>query len=162
MKISNHLSSSCLLATLLLGTAPFAAAESLLEHVEGAGDFSILLEALETSGFREVLDGAGPYTLFAPNDAAFNKLRPATLKILLSPGNREQLADMMRYHVVEGNVDLTAAAAGQETVISMLGQPIALGNADGISLNDESLVIQSGIVTDNGVIHVIDSVIFPE
>jgi len=160
MKISNHLSSSCLLTAALLGTAPFAAAESLLEHVEGTGDFSILLEALETSGFRQVLDGAGPYTLFAPNDAAFNKLRPATLKIMLSPGNREQLAEIMKYHVVEGNVDLTAA--GQETVISMLGQPIALGNADGISLNDESVVIQSGIVTDNGVIHVIDSVIFPE
>jgi uncharacterized surface protein with fasciclin (FAS1) repeats len=162
MKLSHTIIAKALLATALTGSAQFSAAESLIEHVEGTGEFTILLEALETAGLKEVLNGAGPYTLFAPNDAAFNKLRPATLKILLSPGNSGQLAEIMKYHVVEGNVDLATPTESLQPVISMLGQEIALSNADGISLNEESLVIQPGIVTDNGIIHVIDSVIFPE
>jgi len=162
MKFSHTITAKALLATALTGSAQFTAAESLIEHVEGTGEFTILLEALETAGLKEVLNGAGPYTLFAPNDAAFNKLRPATLKILLSPGNSGQLAEIMKYHVVEGNVDLATPTESLQPVISMLGQEIALSNADGISLNEESLVIQPGIVTDNGIIHVIDSVIFPE
>jgi uncharacterized surface protein with fasciclin (FAS1) repeats len=162
MKSRKHLHTSCLLATTLISTAPFSTAQSLLEHVESTGEFTVLLEALEVSGLKEVLAGAGPYTLFAPNDAAFGKLRPGTMNTLMSLTYRDELAEIMKYHVVEGNPDLTTAATNQQNLISMMGGEIALSNADGVSLNDEARVIAPAIVTDNGVIHIIDSVIFPE
>lgn len=120
--------------------------------------FGTLVTAVTEAGLVDTLNGEGPFTVFAPTDEAFAALPPGVLDALLLPENQETLAKILTYHVVPGQV--LAADIADGDVATVEGQTIALSTADGVTVNGAT-VIQADVVADNGVIHVIDSVILP-
>jgi transforming growth factor-beta-induced protein len=119
-----------------------------------------LATAVQAAGLTSTLEGPGPFTLFAPTDAAFAALPPATLQFLLDPANQAVLADVLQYHVVAGNVS-SATAAGLPSATAVQGGTLlidALGSD--LYLND-ARVVTADVSASNGVIHVIDTVLTP-
>ncbi len=128
---------------------------------EKAGQFNTLLAAVSAAGLGKVLDGAGPFTVFAPTDDAFKALPKGTVETLLKPENKQKLVDILKYHVVSGRVySDQAVQAGQAA--TLLGSVVETSvTADGLRIND-SLVVKADLETANGVIHVIDAVLLPQ
>jgi hypothetical protein len=120
--------------------------------------FSTLVAAVTAAGLGETLQGAGPFTVFAPNDAAFAALPAGVLDALLLPENRDVLAKILKYHVVSGKV--LAADVKDGDVATVEGQNVTLSTAGGVTVNGAK-VIQADVMASNGVIHVIDAVILP-
>ena len=120
--------------------------------------FSTLVAALTAAGLVETLQGEGPFTVFAPNDAAFAALPEGLLEKLLLPENIAVLTSILTYHVVAGNVLSTDVVAGDAA--SLEGSTLALTTDMGVMVNDAT-VIQADVVGSNGVIHVIDKVLVP-
>jgi len=139
----------------------------------GNADFSTLVTAVQAAGLVETLQGAGPFTVFAPTNAAFEKIPAADLQALLQPEQRTALTGILTYHVVPGNVSAAAlaeqitAGGGQATLTTVEGGTLtARANADGsITLTDEkggsATVVQADVAASNGVIHAIDTVVMP-
>lgn len=135
-------------------------AKDLVETVV-AGEFNTLVAAVKTAGLIDVLKGKGPLTLFVPTDEAFEKLPKGTLASLLEPENRERLRAILESHVVAGRYP-AAQLAKQDQLKSLSGRRIEVAaHGDGVKV-DDARVIQTDIVTSNGVVHVIDAVILPE
>jgi len=120
--------------------------------------FSTLVAALTAAGLVETLQGEGPFTVFAPNDAAFAALPEGLLEKLLLPENIAVLTSILTYHVVAGNVLSTDVVAGDAPTVE--GSTLALTTDMGVMVNDAT-VIQADVVASNGVIHVIDKVLVP-
>ena len=109
----------------------------------------------------ETLKGEGPFTVFAPTDEAFAKLPEGTVEDLLKPENKEQLVAVLTYHVVPGKV-MSGDIAGKEMAVETVqGTTADINATDGVMI-DGAKVVSADIEADNGVIHVIDSVILPE
>ena len=104
------------------------------------------------------MKGKGPYTVFAPNDAAFAKLPPGTVESLLK--NKAKLATILKYHVVPGRVKAADLAGKSLTVKTAAGLPVNVDGTFGVRVNDAH-VIQPDIQASNGVIHVVDTVLLP-
>ena len=136
-----------------------AAAESnIVETAVAAGDFTTLVTAVEAADLAGTLSGEGPYTVFAPTDAAFDALPAGTLDDLLA--DPEALANVLTYHVVDGDVMAADLSDGME-VEALNGETLTITvDGDTVKVNDAT-VTTADIVTSNGVIHVIDSVILP-
>jgi uncharacterized surface protein with fasciclin (FAS1) repeats len=135
--------------------------ERIPELASQAGQFSTLLAAVSAAGLAEVLDGSGPFTVFAPTDDAFAKLPEGTVETLLKPENKSKLVDILKYHVVSGRV-YAEQAAEASTARTLLGPNVETSvAADGLRIND-ALVMQADLDTANGVIHVIDTVLLPK
>ena len=134
--------------------------ENIPATAQAAGQFNTLLAAVGAAGLADVLSGPGPFTVFAPTDEAFAALPPGTVENLLKPENKQQLIDILKYHVVAGRVyDNDAVKAGRAT--TLLGRSIDVNfSAAGIKINDAP-VLARNIETSNGVIHVIGSVLIP-
>lgn len=127
---------------------------------EKAGSFKTLLAAAKAAGLVEALSGAGPLTVFAPTDEAFAKLPKGTVEDLLKPENKDKLAAVLKYHVVEGRVyseDALAAKAAK----TLQGASVKISVKDGVAYVDNAKIVTTDIDAANGVIHVIDSVILP-
>ena len=141
------------------GTAAFADnhEQPILETAAAAGNFTTLAAAVEAAGLTETLSGEGPFTVFAPTDEAFAALPEGTLDELLA--NPEQLASILTYHVVEGEVTSDQLTEGQE-VTTVNGAPATITLEGGPMIN-EAMITQPDIQASNGVIHVIDAVILP-
>jgi uncharacterized surface protein with fasciclin (FAS1) repeats len=144
-------------------TQPPAGATSsknVIEVAESAGSFKTLIKALQAAGLTEVLQGTGPFTIFAPTDAAFAKLPQDAVQDLLKPENKEVLVKVFTYHVVAGKVLSGDLKSGQVT--SLQGDPISVkvNPSEGIFVNDAK-VIKANIPASNGVIHQIDNLILP-
>jgi uncharacterized surface protein with fasciclin (FAS1) repeats len=125
-----------------------------------AGKFQTLLAAVGAAGLGDVLSGPGPFTVFAPTDAAFSALPQGTVESLLKPENKQKLIDILKYHVVSGRVyDNDAAKAGRAT--SLLGRSLNVTvSAGGLMVNKANVVVKN-IEASNGVIHVVDQVLIP-
>jgi transforming growth factor-beta-induced protein len=140
--------------------APEALTTDIVDTAVAAGDFNTLAAALTAAGLVDTLKGEGPFTVFAPSDAAFAKLDPATLETLLKPENKDQLTAILTYHVVPGAV-LAADAEKLTSATTVQGEDITIAkDGDALTINGAT-VITPNIVVSNGVIHVIDSVIMP-
>jgi uncharacterized surface protein with fasciclin (FAS1) repeats len=124
-----------------------------------AGDeqFSTLVTALKAAGLAETLNGEGPFTVFAPTNAAFEKLPEGTLEQLLA--DKEALTEVLLYHVAPGKLK-SSQVVSRATIGTVQGSPIAVNQNYGVSLNDAGLV-KADVYARNGVIHVIDSVLLP-
>ena len=124
-----------------------------------AGKFNTLLQAAQTAGLAEALQGEGPFTVFAPTDEAFAKLPEGTVQGLLD--NPEKLREVLLYHVVPGKV--TAADVAQlDSAVTVEGQSVTISATDsGVRVNDAN-VIKVDVMASNGVIHVIDAVLLPQ
>ncbi len=145
---------------LILGSTASAQEQDIAGIASGSEDFSILTAALEKAGLVEALQGEGPFTVFAPTNAAFEQLLgelSITAEDLL---NHPQLADVLLYHVVAGKVLSTDLVNGM-TAETLGGQTIAVDLSMGVKINSSS-VTAADIMATNGVIHVIDSVLVPE
>jgi uncharacterized surface protein with fasciclin (FAS1) repeats len=134
--------------------------KSIVATAEANGSFKTLTKALKAAGLTETLEGTGPFTVFAPTDAAFAKLPKDAMRDLLKPENKEVLIKILTYHVVTGKVLSTDLKS--EEVKSLEGGAInvKVDPATGVTVNDAK-VTKADIKATNGVIHVIDSVILP-
>ena len=138
-----------------------ARAADIVDTAVAAGSFKTLVAAVQAAGLVETLKGPGPFTVFAPSDEAFAKLPAGTVEDLLKPENKDKLAAILTYHVVAGKV-MAADVGGKETMAkSVQGSEIKVNGMDGVMV-DGAKVVQADIMADNGVIHVIDSVIMPK
>jgi len=125
-----------------------------------AGSFKTLVAAVKAAGLVETLQGKGPFTVFAPTDEAFAKLPPGTVENLLKPENKEKLVAILTYHVVPGKV----MAADVKTMMAKTvnGKELSIKVDDGkVTVNDAN-VIKTDVAANNGVIHVIDTVLLPK
>ena len=146
---------------LFLGAATARAADkNIVETAASAGQFNTLVTALKAAGLDETLAGPGPYTVFAPDDAAFAKLPDGTVETLLKPENKPRLVEVLTYHVVPGQVTAADVAKLHEAK-TVNGKTLAVRTeGDAVMINDAK-VTQADIMTSNGVIHVVDAVIIP-
>ena len=127
---------------------------------QSAGSFNTLVAAVQAAGLVEVLQGKGPFTVFAPTDEAFKKLPAGTVENLLKPENKKQLAAILTYHVVPGKV--MAADVKTMKVKTVNGQMVDIKvNAKGVTFGGAK-VIKTDVPASNGVIHVIDTVVIPQ
>ncbi|WP_420596423.1 fasciclin domain-containing protein [Deinococcus sp.] len=151
---------TALLAALSLGSvsAQDTSTMTIAEVVAGNPDFSTLLTALKAAGLDETLAGEGPFTVFAPTNAAFAKIPKETLDGLLN--DKEQLTKVLTYHVVPGKV-MAADVMKMESADTVEKSPVkVMVDGDTVMINDAT-VTQADIEASNGVIHVIDTVLMP-
>ena len=131
---------------------------TIVQNAEKAGTFKTLLAALKAAGLDPTLEGKGPFTVFAPNDAAFDKLPKGTVDSLLA--DIPKLKKILTYHVVAGDVR-SADVRKLHNVKTVEGGELHIHANGGVKINDAN-VIGADVVSDNGVIHVIDTVLMPK
>lgn len=134
--------------------------QSIAEIAAGSEDFEILTAAIEAAGLTEALNNSElSITVFAPTDEAFEALPEGTLEELLLPENRDQLAQLLTYHVVDGEVRSTDLTSGE--VDTLTGAPVTVTVGEESVTVNEANVVTADIEASNGVIHVIDTVLLP-
>jgi transforming growth factor-beta-induced protein len=151
---------------VLLPPSDEAAMEAMdiVDTAVADGRFTTLVAAVQAAGLVDTLKGEGPFTVFAPTDDAFAALPAGTLDSLLLPENKQQLTDILLYHVVAGKVMAADVVGldGQSAGTALAGKSISIKiDGDKVFLNDTVQVIITDIETSNGVIHVIDAVLLP-
>jgi uncharacterized surface protein with fasciclin (FAS1) repeats len=135
--------------------------KDIVETAVEAGQFTILAKALEAAGLVDALKAKGNFTVFAPTDAAFQKLPAGTLENLLKPENKEKLKAILLYHVV--SKELSAKRVGKlngRQLVTLQGGLLKIDTSNGVKIN-ESSVVKADVDAENGVIHVIDTVLIP-
>jgi uncharacterized surface protein with fasciclin (FAS1) repeats len=148
-----------------LAISMFAAAghhgakKDIVDTAVAAGDFSTLVTAVKAAGLVETLKGEGPFTVFAPTDAAFAKVPTDTLNALLA--DKAALANVLTYHVVAGKV-MAADVVKLTSAVTVQGQAVSIEVKNGNVYVDGTQVVATDIQASNGVIHVIDAVILPK
>ena len=154
---------SIVLGALMLGMAATTVSSQSKDIVDTAvanGSFKTLAAALEAAGLVETLKGAGPFTVFAPTDAAFAKLPAGTVENLLKPENKDQLRRVLTYHVVSGKVG-SADVTKMRSAKAVSGDTLSVAVKDGKVMINNATVVTADVGASNGVIHVIDTVILP-
>ena len=151
---------SCLSLGVCCVIASSSFAADIVETAVKAGKFNTLAAALQAADLVETLKGPGPFTVFAPTDEAFAKLPAGTVETLLKPENKGTLAGILTYHVVGGKV-LAKQVVGLKGAKTVNGQRVDIKVADSTVMIDGAKVVTTDIECDNGVIHIIDSVILP-
>lgn len=131
---------------------------TIVDLAVGDENLSTLVAALQAAELVETLQGTGPFTVFAPNNAAFAALPAGVLEALLLPENKDTLVKILTYHVVPGMVYSADVTDGE--VATVEGQVITLGTLNGVSVNNAN-VVAADQSSNNGVVHVIDAVILP-
>jgi len=160
-------------APVMVGGAPMYANKNVVENASTAPNLKTLVAAVTAAGLAETLSGPGPFTVFAPDDAAFGKLPAGTVETLVKPESKETLTGILTYHVVAGNMDAAALSAaieagkGKAELTTVAGGKLtASKEGDAIVLTDakggKSKVTQADVTQSNGVAHVIDTVLMPK
>lgn len=135
--------------------------KDIVDTAIDAGSFNTLVAAVQAAGLVDTLKGEGPFTVFAPTDAAFAALPEGTVESLLQPENLATLQAVLTYHVLPGKV-MSSDIAGQVLApTTVQGTTVAIDATDGVKIKGAN-VVTADIETSNGVIHVIDAVILPE
>jgi uncharacterized surface protein with fasciclin (FAS1) repeats len=134
-------------------------AKDIVDTAAAAGSFTTLLAAVRAAGLEETLRGAGPFTVFAPTDAAFAKLPEGTVEALLR--DPEKLRSILTYHVVAGRVT-AAEVVKLEGAATVNGASVEIRTKEGTVMVDEATVVRADVMASNGVIHVVDTVIVPK
>jgi uncharacterized surface protein with fasciclin (FAS1) repeats len=134
-------------------------AQTIVDVAVGGG-FTTLVAAVQAADLVSVLDGDGPFTVFAPTDAAFAKLPAGTLDNLLLPENKDQLTAILTYHVVPGRVT-SGQVVGLSKAETVQGSDLSITVNEGVVSINDARVVQTDIEASNGIVHVIDSVLLP-
>ena len=152
---------AALALALVTGATAFAADSSkdVVDTAVAAGNFTTLATALKAAGLVGTLKGPGPFTVFAPTDAAFAKLPPGTLEALLK--DKKKLTTILTYHVVAGRVT-AAEVSKMKSAKTIEGQSLKITSQGGGVKVDDATVVKADIPASNGVIHVIDTVVLPK
>jgi uncharacterized surface protein with fasciclin (FAS1) repeats len=152
-------------ATLALGlTATAATAANIVETAAGAGSFNTLLAAAKAAGLADALANGKNLTVFAPTDEAFAKLPAGTVESLLKPENKDKLIAVLSYHVLPRKLSSNQMLAGPfhvRTLKTTGDRTLAIAKGSSVTI-DNATVVKADIMTDNGIIHVIDTVMLPE
>ncbi len=157
----------------MVGGAAMYPSKNIVENAVNSKDHTTLVAAVKAAGLVETLSGAGPFTVFAPTNAAFDKLPKGTVENLLKPENKALLSKILTYHVVSGNLDAAAVVAaikegkGKAVLTTVSGGKLTASlDKDKVKLTDElgnaAYVTTADLKGSNGVVHVIDSVIMPK
>jgi len=149
-----------LAGALAITVASSTASAADIVETAAAGNFNTLVAAVKAAGLVDTLKGPGPFTVFAPTDEAFAQLPPGTLESLLKPENKAKLQSILTYHVVSGKV-MAQDVVKLHSAKTVEGQDITIKTMNGHVMVDSASVTKTDIVTSNGVIHVIDSVLLP-
>ena len=153
------LRSLALSLALALGLLSTASAKTVVDVALSSPDHTTLVAAVKAAGLVETLSGKGPFTIFAPTNAAFAKLPPGTVESLLKPENKAQLVAVLTYHVVPGKVLSTDVKTMSAKTVN--GKDLAVKVADGKVTINNATVTAVDLTADTGVIHVIDTVVLP-
>lgn len=138
-----------------------ATTNDIVDTAIAAGSFKTLVAAVTAAGLGDTLKGEGPFTVFAPNDAAFAKLPTGAVDNLLKPENKAKLASILTYHVLPGKV-LAADVSGKTlTPASVNGETLNVDGTNGVTVNSAK-VIGADVACSNGIIHAIDTVLMPK
>jgi uncharacterized surface protein with fasciclin (FAS1) repeats len=132
----------------------------IVDTAVAAGSFKTLVAAVKAADLVDTLKSVGPFTVFAPTDAAFAKFPSAVIQDLLKPENKAKLQGILTYHVVAGKV-LAADVVKLRVAKTVQGQDLRIDTEDGVKVNDAN-VVKTDIQCSNGVIHVIDAVVLPK
>jgi uncharacterized surface protein with fasciclin (FAS1) repeats len=151
----------CFIIVALCASTSFSADDKDIVDTAVAGGFNTLVSAVKAADLVETLKGTGPFTVFAPTDAAFAKLPPGTLQDLLKPENKAKLKGILTYHVVSGKV-MAKDVMGLSSAKTVNGQTLTITQKDGGVMVDNAKVSKTDIICKNGVIHVIDTVVLPK
>ena len=158
--------------TVMVGGAPMYPTKNIIENAVNSKDHTTLVAAVKAAGLVDTLSGPGPFTVFAPTNAAFAKLPAGTVDTLLKPENKAKLTSILTYHVVAGKMNAKDIAAaikagngkammttveGEKLTASMMGKVLMLTDAKG----GKSHVTIADVNQSNGVIHVVDTVLMP-
>jgi len=146
-------------AFLLTVSVAKAQSKDIVELAVGADNLKTLVAAVKAAGLVETLQSAGPFTVFAPTDAAFAALPAGTLEMLLKPENKDKLVAILTYHVVAGNVMSTDLKEGMQAS-TVQGSKVTVSLKGGAKINGAK-VIAADVKASNGVVHIIDKVILP-
>ena len=160
-------------ATIEVGGAPMYASRNIVENALNSRDHTTLVAAVKAAGLTEVLQGKGPFTVFAPTNAAFDQLPSGTVDQLLQPENRSKLTSVLKYHVVPGKIssrelmEWVRKGNGTMELTTVQGDKLwVMENGDGIWLKDgkgnRASITVRDVNQSNGVIHVIDAVLMPQ
>ncbi len=156
----------------VVGGSPMYPTKNIIENAVNSKDHTTLVAAVKAGGLVDTLEGAGPFTVFAPTNEAFAKLPAGTVDTLLKPENKDTLVKILTYHVVTGKVSskdlikLIKAGGGKATIKTVQGEELTAAVVDGkVVLTDAkggtSTVTIADVYQSNGVIHVVDTVLMP-
>lgn len=167
------LSATAALAQVTVGGAPMFPTKDIIDNAVNSKDHTTLVAAVKAAGLVDTLKGAGPFTVFAPTNAAFAALPAGTVDTLLKPENKDALTKVLTYHVVAGKLDAAAlskaimAGGGKATLTTVAGGTLTATASGGkVMVADESgssaTVTIADVIQSNGVIHVVDKVLLPK
>jgi uncharacterized surface protein with fasciclin (FAS1) repeats len=137
------------------------ASNTVVDIAVGSPDHTTLVAAVSAAGLVETLSGDGPFTVFAPTNAAFAALPEGTVDNLLKPEMKDQLTGVLTYHVVAGNV-LSGDLSDGQVVTTLNGQELTVSIKDGKVMINGATVVAADLAGTNGVVHVIDAVLLPK
>lgn len=151
--------------TVMVGGAPMFPSKNIIENAVNSKDHTTLVAAVKAAGLVETLQGKGPFTVFAPTNAAFGKLPAGTVDTLVKPENKATLTKILTYHVVAGRLNAAQLKDGQK-LKTVAGEELSVGVAGGkVTITDakggKSEVTIPDVNQSNGVIHVVDTVLLP-
>jgi uncharacterized surface protein with fasciclin (FAS1) repeats len=151
--------------TVMVGGAAMFPSKNIIQNAVNSKDHTTLVAAVKAAGLVETLEGKGPFTVFAPTNAAFGKLPAGTVDNLVKPENKATLTKILTYHVVPGKLDASDLSDGRKLKTAE-GEELTVKHADGKiwiidAKGDKSMVSISNVHQSNGVIHVVDTVLMP-
>lgn len=147
------------MADVMVGGAPMLPSKDIIDNAVNSKDHTTLVAAVKAAGLVDTLKGPGPFTVFAPTNAAFEALPAGTVDTLLKPENKGTLTKVLTYHVVPGKVMAKDVKAGK--VKTVQGQELTVSTSMGVMV-DQSKVVATDVAASNGVIHAIDTVLMPK
>jgi uncharacterized surface protein with fasciclin (FAS1) repeats len=160
--VTRTIAAAAILALGIVATpAEKAPPRDIVDTAVAAGSFNTLAAALKAADLIGTLKGPGPFTVFAPTDAAFAKLPAGTVEDLLKPENKAKLVSILTYHVVAGSVS-SAQVVKMTSAKTVEGRSVKISTKDGSVMIDNAKVVKADVMASNGVIHVIDTVLLPQ
>jgi uncharacterized surface protein with fasciclin (FAS1) repeats len=160
MKPTTRILSTVAIVSGLALSSTAALAKDIVDTAIANDQFSTLVAAVKAAGLVDTLKGDGPFTVFAPTNDAFAKLPAGTVEMLLKPENKDKLVAVLTYHVVPGKVMSGDLAGKKLSAATVQGSDVDIDATNGVMV-DGATVTTADIAADNGVIHVIDTVILP-
>src|SRR5438874_9285051 len=151
--------------TVMVGGAAMFPSKNIIQNAVNSKDHTTLVAAVKAAGLVDILEGKGPFTVFAPTNAAFGKLPAGTVDTLVKPENKPTLTKILTYHVVPGKLDASDLTDGKKLKTAE-GEELTVKRSDGKvwiidAKGDSSMVSISNVHQSNGVIHVVDTVLLP-
>lgn len=155
-----HMTTATITAHASASPSKTAQHDNLLAAAHRTGHFKHLMAAVKAAGLADLLDGTGPFTVFAPNDRAFDRLARNELADLLKPENKARLTAILMLHVVSGHVK-AASGSKPATLKSLQGEDLVIDPSEGGLRVNKARVVERDLEASNGVMHVIDTVLMP-